>query len=63
MANKKPQDQKEPLKTLPEFTLSSAGQITVTYSTKLTKGPSNKLIHPRRRLPDVPEAPPKRDQK
>jgi hypothetical protein len=64
MANKKPQDQKEPPKSLPEITLSSAGQVAVTYSAKLPKGPSDKQIHPRRRLPDVPDAPPpKHNQK
>jgi hypothetical protein len=63
MANKRPQDPPEPSKTLPEIKLNSAGQVAVTYSAKLPRGPSNKQIHPRRRLADVPDAPPKPDRK
>jgi hypothetical protein len=47
-----------------EIRLDSAGQVAVTYSTKPPKGPPDKQIHPRRRLAEVPDAPPrKRDQK
>ena len=64
MANKRPQDPPEPPKTLPEVTLSDAGKVVVSYSANLPKGPPNKQIHPRRRLADVPDAPPpKRDEK
>jgi hypothetical protein len=63
MAKRKPQDPTRPPTTPPEVRLSNAGQVAVTYSAKPPKGPSNKQIHPRRRLPDVPDAPPpKRDQ-
>jgi hypothetical protein len=44
-----------------EVTLDSAGEVAVTYSANPAKGPSAKQIHPRRRLPDVPDAPPKKN--
>jgi hypothetical protein len=48
----------------PETRLESAGQFAVTYSAELPMGPPHKEIHPRLRLPEVPNAPPrKRDQK
>jgi hypothetical protein len=40
-----------------EVTLDSAGQVAVTYSAKPPEGPPAKQIHPRRRLPNVPDAP------
>jgi hypothetical protein len=45
----------------PDVTLESVGQVAVTYNAKPAKGPPDKQIHPRRRLPDVPDAPPKKD--
>jgi hypothetical protein len=44
----------------PEVTLESAGQVAVTYSANPAKGPPAKQIHERRRLPDIPDAPPKK---
>jgi hypothetical protein len=66
--NKNPDSPREPSKTVPDKTpetpLDNAGQVAVTYGAKPPKGPPNKQIHPRRRLPDVPEAPPReRDEK
>ncbi len=66
--NKKPDNPTEPSNTVPdqapETRLDNAGQVAVTYSAKPPKGPPNKQIHPRRRLADVPDAPPReRDQK
>ena len=68
MPNKNPDNLKEPPKTVPseapETPLENAGKVAVTYGAKPPKGPPNKGIHPRRRLPDVPEAPPReREQK
>jgi hypothetical protein len=40
-----------------EVTLESSGQVAVTYSANPPKGAPAKQIHPRRRLPDVPDAP------
>jgi hypothetical protein len=48
----------------PETRLESAGQVVVTYGVAPPKGPPDQQIHPRRRLADVPDAPPrKRDEK
>jgi hypothetical protein len=41
----------------PEFRLESSGEFVVKHLTKPPKGPANKQIHPRRRLPLVPDAP------
>ena len=63
--NKNPD--KEPSKTVPDQTpetpLDNAGQVAVTYGAKPPKGPPNKQIHPRQRLPDVPDAPPREPDK
>jgi len=66
--SKKPRNPKKPSNALPgqpqETRLESAGQVVVTYGATPPKGPPNKQIHPRRRLPEVPTAPPaERDRK
>ena len=42
-----------------EFTLESSGEVVVAHQPAPPKGPPDKPIHPRRRLPRVPDAPPK----
>jgi hypothetical protein len=66
--SKKPQSPIKPSNAVPgqapDARLESAGQVAVTYSATPPKGPPDKQIHPRRRLPEVPDAPPRqRDQK
>jgi hypothetical protein len=66
--NKNPEKPTEPSNNVPgqapETQLDSAGQVAVTYGAKPPKGPPDKQIHPRQRLADVPDAPPReRDQK
>jgi hypothetical protein len=66
--SKKPRNPKKPSNAAsgqaPETRLESAGRVAVTYGATPPKGPPGKQIHPRRRLPEVPDAPsPERDRK
>jgi hypothetical protein len=56
---------KKPMKTrAAETPLENAGEVAVTYDATLPKGAPDKQIHPRRRLPEIPDAPPRdRDQR
>jgi hypothetical protein len=38
--------------------LEDAGRVSVSYEST-PKGPADKQIHPRRRLPEIPDAPPR----
>ena len=40
--------------TKPGSPLVDVGQVAVTYSVQPPKGPPDKEIHPRRKLPEVP---------
>jgi hypothetical protein len=68
MPSKKPRNPGKPPNPVPdqapETRLESAGEVAVTYSATPPKGPPDKQIHPRRSLPEIPEAPPReRDRK
>jgi hypothetical protein len=52
---KKPQD--TPSNQPNETVLESPGEVVVTHYTTPPQGPPDKQIHPRRRLPPVPNAP------
>jgi hypothetical protein len=66
--SKKPRDPKKPSNAVPgrapQVRLESAGKVAVTYRATPPKGPPDKEIHPRRRLPEIPTAPSReRDRK
>jgi hypothetical protein len=46
-----------------ETQLEPAGEVVVTHHKAPPKGPPNKEIHPRRRLPPVPEGPPRETER
>jgi len=45
--------------TKPESPLVDVGQVAVTYTAQPPKGPPDKEIHPRRKLPEVPPRSPR----
>ena len=50
--------------TKPESPLVDVGQVAVTYTAQPPKGPPDKEIHPRRKLPEVlPRSPRGQDDK
>jgi hypothetical protein len=70
MGKRLPSTKKEPQDTssgqVAETRLKPSGQIVVEHHSTPPVGPADKQIHPRRRLPIVPNAashPPKEDEK
>ena len=62
MPSKKPRNPKKPTNIpaqAPETPLENVGQVAVTYDATPPKGSPDKQIHPRRRLPEIPDAPPR----
>jgi hypothetical protein len=46
-----------------ELPLEKAGTVTVTFTAVPPKGPPDKQIHPRRKLPEVPPSQPGKQER